>query len=500
MLLTLTSIANNKWLNAIKKFLYSPYYIGLVAAISACANLFGLELPVWYAYTFLAIVGALFADDALPFVPLVCCGYITVSYNNNPAGHYGSSLFDDKSSITQLIIIGVMLVATVIARLVFDLVKPKVVNRKRNLPRLLYGLIFLGLAYIFAGVMPAPAYEGLYWKSVLFGIVQIACLAVPYLYFHYTVDWDKVKRTYLAQVFVGLGFALVAEIIGMYVIAFDSLSAEETFRRGLLVTGWGIYNNVGFLMAFCIPFAFNLAVRCRHEWLYSIIGVLFEVALLFTQSRGSILCGTAIFLVCAVYTAWKLKGHDRWVTVGATLGFCLALGVLWIIFREEMSQIFATMKDAGFDDSNRFKIYRDGLAQFAESVQSIFFGNGFYACKNFRWGNLPEDAFLPPRYHNTIVQLLATGGIFALICYLFHRVQTLQVCLIHRTQERLFALAAILVLTSSSMLDCHFFNMGPGLVYSIMLVFAEDVISNEHNSEVTEALPQSADTNEEAQN
>ena len=43
----------------------------------------------------------------------------------------------------------------------------------------------------------------------------------------------------------------------------------------------------------------------------------------------------------------------------------------------------------------------------------------------------------------------------------------------------MFVLAAIMVLTTSSMVDCHFFNMGPGLVYSIVLVFAENVVDDE---------------------
>lgn len=485
MLSTLRRLGNNRCIHIVNQFLYSPYYIAFVAIISACANLFGWELPVWYLYAAMAVATVLFAEDALPIVPLVCCGYVTVSASNNPAGNYGSSLFQSKSALIQLAVIGTLLVAALVARVIFDICKPRLVKRTRRTPKLGVGFMLLGLAYLLAGMTPARDY-GPQWRSALFGLVQIACLALPYFYFHYTVNWNKVNRLYLAQVFVALGFAVTAEIVGMYVNAFASMAENASFGRGMLYTGWGIYNNVGFMMAFCIPFAFNLTLRLRHSYIYAIIADIFEIALLFTQSRGSILFGTAIFFACAIYTACKLTGKYRWTTVGAGLGFIAAFVVICGIFHEKVACIFAAMNEVGLDDSGRWEIYSEGLRQFAESAQSIFFGNGFYACGNFRWGNLPNDAFLPPRYHNTIVQLLASGGIFALIMYAFHRYQTIRLCLTRRTHERIFALAAVCVLTLTSLVDCHFFNMGPGLVYSVVLVFAEDAFVSRAEDKVAE--------------
>lgn len=478
MLLTLRAVGNSKWCKAINSFLHSAYYIAVVAVLGACANLFGLELPVWYAFAVLVGVIALFSEDALPVVPMLGCGYVSVSASNNPAGHYGTSLFQNRTALIQLAVIAAFIVAGLAARLIFDLCRPHSDARTRRVPSLLVGFALLGLAYVVAGVIPARDY-GPQWKSALFGLVQIVCLAGPYLYFHYTVNWSKVSRIYLAQCFVGLGFAIMAEIVGMYVLAFNSLKDGGDFSRSLLVTGWGIYNNVGMLIAFCIPFAFNLALRCRRGYIYVIIAELFETALIFTQSRGSILFGTLIFAACAIYTAVQLKGKYRWFALAAFAGFFVVVVIVCAIFYREVADIFDTMKKAGMDDSGRWEIYLEGLRQFAESAQSVLLGNGFYACGNYRYGDLPSDAFLPPRYHNTVVQLLATGGIFAMVTYLFHRYGTLRLCLTHRTHEKMFVIAAISVLTLTSLVDCHFFNMGPGLVYSVILVFAEDLPSTD---------------------
>lgn len=474
MLLTINAIGNSKWCNAINRLLHSPYYIAVVAVLAACANLFGLELPVWYVFAVLVLLVALFSEDALPIAPLFGFGYISVSASNNPAGHYGTSLFQNKSALIQLAVIAAAIVAGLAARLIFDLCRPHSDTRTRRVPGLLVGFVLLGIAYVVAGVTPARDY-GPQWKSALFGLVQIVCLAGPYLYLHYTVNWSKVSRIYLAQCFVGLGFAITAEIVGMYVLAFMSMADGASFSRGLLVTGWGIYNNVGMLIAFCIPFAFNLALRCSHGYLYFIVADLFETALLFTQSRGSIIFGTLIFALCVIYTAVQLKGKYRWFALAAFVGFFAVAGIVCAIFHREVTDIFDTMKQAGLNDSGRWEIYREGLQQFAESPQSILMGNGFYACGNYRYGNLPSDAFLPARYHNTYVQLLATGGLMAMATYLFHRYQTLKLCLTHRTYEKMAVLAAIGVITLCSLVDCHFFNMGPGLVYSVMLIFVDDM-------------------------
>jgi O-antigen ligase len=91
------------------------------------------------------------------------------------------------------------------------------------------------------------------------------------------------------------------------------------------------------------------------------------------------------------------------------------------------------------------------------------------------WADL--DSFVnvfPGRWHNTVVQLLASCGIVGLAAYLFHRVQTVRLFLQNRTVENVYIAISILALLGMSLLDCHFFNIGPAMIYSCMLAFAEN--------------------------
>jgi len=86
------------------------------------------------------------------------------------------------------------------------------------------------------------------------------------------------------------------------------------------------------------------------------------------------------------------------------------------------------------------------------------------------WLGVP---FFPPRWHNTVIQILASCGIVGFAAYSFHRLQTLYL-FFHRFQgKKTFALISMLTLLVTSMVDCHFFNVGPVLIYSAILAFVE---------------------------
>ena len=71
------------------------------------------------------------------------------------------------------------------------------------------------------------------------------------------------------------------------------------------------------------------------------------------------------------------------------------------------------------------------------------------------------------------MQLLASCGIFGLITYGIHRVQTVFMFLRKLTREKIFIGLSVLALLGMSLLDNHFFNLGPTLFYSLALAFAE---------------------------
>ena len=60
-----------------------------------------------------------------------------------------------------------------------------------------------------------------------------------------------------------------------------------------------------------------------------------------------------------------------------------------------------------------------------------------------------------------------------MIAYLFHRVQTAILFFKKPTLYKSFIGIGVLLLLLMSLLDCHFFNIGPVFFYSICLAFAE---------------------------
>lgn len=448
-----------KWLRA---YFHSYWYLITVAVLMLFANLFSLELPVYYLYLFFGIAIVLFDDDLKGIIPIAACSYMCISYPNNPATQIVDSAFYRPSFKIQLAILLALAGTLLTMRLVTLLLH----GEKRRAPRLLIGFVALGVSYILGGI-----FSGYYsFRTAFFGFVEIAALSGLYFFFYYAVDWNQSDKRYFSVLFFVIGIAITFEVLGMYLHSGVLLGKDN---RSGLVTGWGMYNNVGCVLAICAPAPLYLATTQRRGWIYLLGSFVPVLGLILTQSRGSILFGSVVYLCAIAVMLIKSEKRERFYQIVLLLAALCTLSVVIFIFRERIASIFSSMLEQGFKDSGRFDIYRSGLEQFQSNP---CFGVGFYECEAFRWGNLSEDAFLPPRYHDTYVQLLASGGIFALICYLFHRVQTAILFFQDPTLEKTFLFFSVAALILTSIVDCHFFNLGPGLLYSILLVLAEGEI------------------------
>ena len=453
---------DNKFICALQGFFRSVWYQALIVFLMVCANVFALELPVFYLYLLLGLLAVLFAEDTLPLVPIFCCAYMTISPENNPATKVGESAFYDPAFQAQFIAILAIAALAVAARLVHSLAFSPTREERRGTPALSFGFLALGLSYVLGGLFSA-SYSG---RTALFGLVEIASLCALYYFFYYTVNFRHAEKDYLLRLFLLLGFGIMLETVRLYFL--PGVVTETGVDRGQLTTGWGMYNNIGCIEAMCIPASFYYAATRKNGWRFTLLGCLTLAGVVLTQSRGSILFGGLVFLACFVLVILKSRGKERLFHLLVAGALILLAMVAFAVFFEEAMKLFSSM--IRFDANGREEIWRSGLKQFAEHP---LFGVGFYECEAFRWGELPSDAFLPPRYHNTLLQLMASGGLAALAAYIFHRFETVRLFLKRRTRENIFLAFIVLVLLLTSLLDCHFFNFGPGLLYSVILVFIE---------------------------
>lgn len=448
--------------NAICRFLASPRYILTVMVLTALSNLFGCELLVYTLFIAIGIYTCLWGKDLLPLAPLVFSSYIAPSTVNNP-GRNPDSLFSLAKGGIFLLFLAALLIAALVLHIIRH--KSRFFSKK---PHLLPGMLCLAGAYMLSGI-GSDAYPKSLGPNLLFAFLQGCALLIPYWILWCGVDWKHVRRDYFCWIGFATGCVLVVEVLGVYCL--DKVIVNGIIERHLIYTGWGMYNNMGGMLAMMIPFAFYLATKYHKGWIGTVVGSVFLIGVLLTCSRTSIVTGTCMYIVCIflmLHYAQNRKGNSM-----ALIIICCLLLLAAIIFFKPLLRLFSKLLELGADPSNRDKIFGNGMKVFREYP---LFGGSFFSPREIPWDWATVEsfsAFFPPRWHNTFVQLLATCGITGVIAYLFHRAQTLKLFLWKRSKEHRFIGISLATLVICSQFDCHFFNIGPVLFYSMALAFAE---------------------------
>ncbi len=456
----------------VRQFVFSKSFILLIGAIAASANLLSLELAAYTVYIGFAVYIAVFGQDFLPLVPIVIFAYITPSADSNP-GRNAASVFYPANGGTYLICLLALFAGSVVIRLWMD---PELGGKRflRAKRKLLPGMLALGAAYMLSGI-GSQGYSDNGAKNLIFGFIQF--LSVFLLYFLLTggVKWEKVSRDYFAWTGVAVGLVLLTQIGGIYLNG--NLFADGSILRSRIFTGWGMYNNIGALLAMMVPFPFYFACRRQRGWRYVLLGSAFLLGVVLTCSRGSILGAGVAY--CVSFLIALRYGKNKRTNCAAFLGVCISAVACLLAFHGELGTIFRDMLSKRLNPQSRDVFFVEGIRQF---LKYPVFGGSFYPIDFVPWDWSSLEAFssvFPPRWHNTVIQLLAGCGIVGILAYGVHRLQTLKLFLRAPSLQKTFIGLSLLVLLGTSLLDCHFFNVGPTLFYSMALAFAEKGIGTE---------------------
>ena len=460
------TLRNNSIINRINGFLTTPVYIMILSVLCLLSSLFSLEVPVYISFVAVAVYLFVFGDDLLPIAPLVILCYIAPSAANNP-GRNANSVFSPDGSSKFIVVLAVLLAAGLVYFLLRDGCKnlKKLFTTRR---KLLYGMLLLWLAYMLSGLR-SPAYPTMMKKNLIFAALQGASVTMPYFLLAALIDWSKAKKDYLSWVGVGAGFVLLGQFLFIY--ATKPVIQNGVIDRNLIYTGWGMYNNMGAMLAMMLPFPFHIGYTTKKGWIGPLIGTLFVGGVFLSNSRTAMLAGAAIYGICILILFFTATNKKRTIMVAAILGVVGIAGV--VVLREKIFQLFTDILSRGFSLNHRDEFYVAGTNQF---VQYPIFGGSFYPIGfvPWDWSEVASfSSFFPPRWHNTLIQLLACTGSVGLISYLIHRLQTVRLFLVERSSTGLYIGLSVLVLVFSSLFDCHFFNIGPTLFYSMALAFAE---------------------------
>ena len=201
------------------------------------------------------------------------------------------------------------------------------------------------------------------------------------------------------------------------------------------------------------------------------VGFLFVICTIMTCSRTSLVAAIAVYGVCVVVALTHGQNRKK-VALHLTLMVAACLLVA-VFLQKQLLHLFSEFFAKITDPSSRHILFAEGLKVFKEAP---VLGSSFYSPGYQPWDFSVIDTFsnfFPPRWHNTIIQLLASCGIAGILAYGFHRFQTIRLFCRRKGADRLLIALSILTLLACSLLDCHFFNVGPVLFYSALLAFLE---------------------------
>ena len=467
------NIKNSAPIKNVNKTICSPWGVGTLGLLTFLAFALSLEAVFYTIVVVYTIFVGLFADDLSPIMPLFVLCYVTPSISNNP-GLSNEGVFFGSTAIYLVCLVSVA-VAVLLLRIALD--KDFGLRRLFTTKRaLLWGIIALGATYLLSGIAH-ERYSEIATRNLLFSFIQFASIFLLYFILSTSVKWNQFNLDYFAWSGLVMGFVVSAEVLFLYLT--NDVIVAGSINRGMIYTGWGCCNNVGAIISLSIPFAFYFASKKKHGSIFLCIACLLVGMVVLTTSRGSLVGALYAFIACFIFTNFRARNKKEFRIASIVLLCVIAAAML--IFREFLAEKFAQVLSIAhmengtlvIRDSNRFEIYRNGWEIF---LRNPIFGQSFYPLEYdmFSFSQTEQfTSFFPPRWHNTVIQMLASCGIVGMLAYSYHRVDTFRLYFKKRTLTNTYILHFIITLLIMSLLDCHFFNVGPVLFYSIALAVME---------------------------
>lgn len=462
----------------INKFLYSRIYIVFIGLLTLLCNIFSFEIPLFYLVVTLgAIIPCLISDDYLPVIAPLSMIYCSISWKSNNA-MLGTSIFGGNKIIHLYVLVG-LIALFILPKVIYDLIKKK---ERRIKPALWLGFLVLLPCYVLGGIF-SGYYES---KTTIFGLVTFLSISGCYFIILYAINWKNIKKDYFFWVMMVLGLVVSFESIYLFIgnILWNNKFAFEDTTE--MYTGWGMRNNIAAQICLCCTAPLYLAIKSkRFNWLYILSSLLMFFGCMLTNSRGGTFVSILLLIVGFVLLFIKSNRKQRIIALATVTFLGIAFRTFYLCSKDTILSAFPRILDPESTPSFLNGRQRDWGYAIEDFKHNVFFGVGFYQCKAYQFFNF-STGFVPPRYHNIYLQYLASTGLVGLFAYLFHRYQTLRQTFRKPTLEKTFIYFTVIALVLTSMVDNHFFNMGPGLNYCVALAFIEGIEINKR-SEANEA-------------
>jgi len=427
-----------------------------VALLILIGHVLGQELILGAALIAL-ILPACFVCHDLRFAvqPFLCVIFIVSAkgYSPNDTG-YDERFFNPIS----LVCIGVLAVLLVASLVWFAVRNRKFVNRV-SWHGMLPGIVILSVSLLFNGLF-SKHYTP---KNLFFATVFAITVAAVYLFFAFYFRFDEKSGSYLAYCLVVAAMLIVAELLAAYLTHVEIVNGE--INKGTVVLGWGVWTNIGGMLAFLMPACFYFAATHRHGWIGYLLGFFTYFGILLSQSRGALLIGSVGMLLSLIVLCFfgENRKRNRIYTLVVIAVGLIGCAVLW----DKVLGLVQNFLQYGFADNGRFAKWTAGWNHF---LQYPVFGSGFYDSYVDAGWEMPVYPYL---YHNTVIQLLGAGGVVAFLAYAYHRFCTVRLVFRRPNLQKTFFGICILSLLLFSLTDVLLFKTYPTIYYALMLLFME---------------------------
>lgn len=455
--MTYETIKSNKIVRAICNFQRSNAYIYVLAVAALLSNAFGLDGFSFVPVLILLCFTNLFSDSVLPAFPAI----FTIAFGISPEHTPVKGDVSYYLSVPFLCCIA-PLVCAVIATAIWRVIKDENYKNIKFWRGLGFGVTLYGAGLLFGGAFS----QGYAIEDLAISLLVAATFVPFYFFFAATLKKCDLNKEYICRAMVASGLVAVAELGVFYLKNYEASVLLDVAWKGSIHVGWGISNTIGMYAAFMVAPCFYFALEKKQALKSLVLAGILLVGVYFSLCRSGLLFGCVAFAACAIICS--VHGKNK-TACSICFAACIALGCLFLAFSlnaHSLPSLPEFFKKIGFSDNGRFKIWGNSLKAFTEYP---IFGAGF--CGYFR--RYEDATFFISFSHNTLIQLLTACGIFGLLCYLYHRVQTVVLFSHNLTPFRGLIAVQILAFLGMGMVDIAgitpYFNM----VYAALLAFFE---------------------------
>ena len=407
--------------NKIERFAAKPAYVFIVCMIAFVFHAFAWDAA---GLVLFAVTGGIFLvifDDPRPAFTVIFCTVFVISTQNS-SGHYDDETvyFFKPEILTTLIVAGAFLFACMMIRCV---------KNRKNLLSLKFIVPFaiFAVTIFFSGINNVVKYD--FGRNLIFVLGQIASYLGLYVIFSCIIDDFDDLHDYFATLIAGIAFLNILEVLYVYFLnilpPFEWL--PENWRRCMrsgyffestrlwkahIVTGCGVSNTIGALLALCLPSIFYKIDHSEKWILYEILAFAVVATIVLTFSRTALAVAVVFFVILTVRTLINAKEKKkRKIFLYITCGVVAAIIIAGIVLVAVKPNIFELFLPKSFVMWDRFELWGVGFEMFKESP---VFGVGYayptsneYLMTYFQAAKSMYRALL----HNFLVQSLASSGI-----------------------------------------------------------------------------------------